>query len=235
LLHKEAAMAIRIAMLLYPKLTQLDLTGPYEILSRIPGAEVSLCWKTRDPVAADSGLAILPTTTLDEAPQADILFVPGGAGQLPLMGDADVLAFLRRQGAQARYVTAVCTGSLLLGAAGLLEGYQATTHWAFHELLAYCGARPVRQRVVVDRNRITGGGVTAGIDFALRLVAELADRRAAEVIQLALEYDPTPPFAAGSPERAAPEVVAQARRNCAALLSAREAKLRELFPAARGS
>jgi cyclohexyl-isocyanide hydratase len=223
-------MSIRIGMLLFPRLTQLDLTGPYEVLSKVPGAEIFLAWKSLAPVVADSGLALLPTTTLTDAPQADVLFVPGGAGQLPLMQDPEVLAFLRRQAAGARYVTGVCTGSLLLGAAGLLEGYEATTHWAFHDLLARCGARPVHRRVVIDRNRVTGGGVTAGIDFALSLAAELAGEEIACGIQLGLEYDPAPPFSSGSPEGAAPRIVESVRRRMEPMRQARVASLDQIFP-----
>lgn len=195
-------MTIRIGMLLFPKLTQLDLTGPYEVLARVPSAELHLLWKNTDPVQAGTGLSILPTGTLAAAPQLDVLFVPGGRGCVPLMQDPEVLRFLRKQAPGARYVTAVCTGSLLLGAAGLLEGYAATTHWAFHELLVHCGARPVRKRVVVDRNRVTGGGVTAGIDFGLRLAAELSSEQVARAIELGLEYNPEAPFRCGSPELA---------------------------------
>jgi len=208
-------MPIRIAMLLFPDLTQLDLTGPFEVLTRLPGAEVSLVWKSLDAVRSGTGLCISPTATLLDAPQADVLFVPGGTGLVPLLGDPAVLEFVQRQAAGARYVTAVCTGSLLLGAAGLLEGYRATTHWAFHEFLARCGAIAVRERVVVDRTRITGGGVTAGIDFALRLASELCDEQTARAIQLGLEYDPEPPFDSGSPERATPEVVELVLRRLA--------------------
>jgi cyclohexyl-isocyanide hydratase len=204
-------MTIRIGMLLFPKLTQLDLTGPYEVLARLPNAEISLVWKNLEPVHAGTGLGILPTCTLAAAPPFDVLFVPGGRGLVPLFRDQEVLEFLRSQARTARYVTAVCTGSLLLGAAGLLEGYEATTHWAFHELLEHGGAKPVQKRVVVDRNRITGGGVTAGIDFALRLVAEISGEPLARAIQLGLEYDPEPPFQSGSPEVAGPEIVALVR------------------------
>jgi cyclohexyl-isocyanide hydratase len=200
-------MPIRIAMLLYPGLTQLDLTAPYEVLARLPGAELALVWKSLETVTSGTGLRLSPNATLAEAPPADVLFVPGGTGLVPLLQDPEVLEFVRRQAATARYVTAVCTGSLLLGAAGLLEGYRATTHWAFHEFLQRCGALPVRQRVVVDRNRLTGGGVTAGIDFALRLTAELCGEPLARGIQLGLEYDPEPPFDSGSPERASAELV----------------------------
>ena len=164
-------------------------------------------------MTAALGLSILPTTTLTEAPPFDVLVVPGGSGIVPLLRDPEVLDFVRRQAAQARYVTAVCTGSLLLGAAGLLEGYRATTHWAFHELLGRCGAIPVRERVVIDRNRITAGGVTAGIDFGLRLAAEIYGEQLARGIQLGLEYDPEPPFDSGSPERAQPELVRVVRER----------------------
>ena len=200
-------MTTRIAMLLFPNLTQLDLTAPYEVLTRLPDAEVSLVWKSLAPVTSGTGLRISPHATLSEAAPADVLFVPGGSGLVPLLRDPEVLEFVRRQAASARYVTAVCTGSLLLGAAGLLEGYRATTHWAYHEFLARCGAIPVRQRVVFDRNRITAGGVTAGIDFALRLTAEMGGEQLARAIQLGLEYDPEPPFDSGVPERATPELV----------------------------
>ncbi|HKO54085.1 MAG TPA: DJ-1/PfpI family protein, partial [Polyangiaceae bacterium] len=177
-------------MLLFPQLTQLDLTAPYEVLSRLPGAEVALVWKSLETVTSGTGLRLSPNATLAEAAPADVLFVPGGNGLTSLLQDPEVLEFLRRQAATARYVTAVCTGSLLLGAAGLLDGYRATTHWAYHDFLERCGAIPVRLRVVTDRNRITAGGVTAGIDFALRLTAELCGEQQARGIQLGLEYDP---------------------------------------------
>ncbi len=197
----------RIAMLLYPGLTQLDLTGPFEVLARLPGSTVDLVWKNLQPVRADSGMSIVPTATLDAATEPDVLFVPGGPGQREMLDDAEVLAYCRHAGQKARYVTSVCTGSLLLGAAGLLEGYEATTHWAYTELLPLFGARPRRARIVVDRNRVTAGGVTAGIDFGLRLVAELVGEALARTIQLALEYDPDPPFRSGHPDVADPALV----------------------------
>ncbi len=206
-------MTIRIGMLLFPKITQLDLTGPFEVLARLPGVELALLWRSLEPVTSSTGLTIQPTMTLAEAPPFDVLVVPGGSGVVPLLRDAEMLGFLRRQAETARYMTAVCTGSLLLGAAGLLEGYAATTHWAYHELLLCFGATAVKQRVVVDRNRITGGGVTAGIDFALRLVAELSDEDTARAIQLGLEYDPEPPFRAGTPALAGEELTARVRRS----------------------
>ncbi len=204
-------MTTNIGMLLFPGLTQLDLTGPFEVLHRVPGAQVHLVWKSLDPVEADSKLRLGPTTTLAACPDLDVLFVPGGGGQMELMKDEAVLEFLREQGARARFVTGVCTGSLLLGAAGLLEGYEATTHWAFMDLLPLVGACPVRRRVAVDRNRVTGGGVTAGIDFGLRLAAILSSEAVAKTIQLGLEYDPEPPFRSGHPDVAEPEVVARVR------------------------
>ena len=204
-------MTIHIGMLLYPGLTQLDLTGPFEVLHRVPDAKIHLVWKDTQPVYSDSGLGMVPTTSFADCPPLDIVFVPGGRGQVPLMTDAVVLDFLRHHAATARYVTSVCTGALVLGAAGLLDGYNAATHWAFVELLPRFGACHVPGRVVVDRNRITGGGVTAGIDFGLRLAAELAGDDVARAIQLGLEYDPAPPFASGHPDVADPALVAQLR------------------------
>jgi cyclohexyl-isocyanide hydratase len=193
-------MTIHIGMLLYPGLTQLDLTGPYEVLHRVPGAQVHLCWKAKTPVVSDSGMTLEATTTLQQCPRLDVLFVPGGWGQLKLVNDEEVLTFLRDQGRTATWVTSVCTGALLLGAAGLLDGYDAATHWMYMGLLPSFGARPVSQRVVVDRNRMTGGGVTAGIDFGLRLASALAGEETARAIQLALEYNPDPPFQSGHPD-----------------------------------
>jgi cyclohexyl-isocyanide hydratase len=200
-------------MLLYPGLTQLDLTGPFEVMHRIPGAEVHLVWKTREPVAADSKLLLSPSTTLAACPKLDVLFVPGGGGQVALMQDEPVIRYLQDQGTGAKFVTSVCTGALVLGVAGLLEGYDAATHWAFMDLLPMFGARPVRRRVVVDRNRVTGGGVTAGIDFGLRLAALLSSETIAKGIQLGLEYDPEPPFRSGHPDVADPDVVSAARER----------------------
>ncbi len=204
-------MTIRIGMLLFPQITQLDLTGPFEWLARVPDAQVSLLWKTTELVTSSTGLTLKPTLVLADSPQLDVIVVPGGFGVVPLLEDAEILSFLRRQAENARYVTAVCTGSLLLGAAGLLRGYRATTHWAYHDLLSACGAIPVKERVVVDRNRITGGGVTAGIDFGLRLTAELCGEEVARAIQLGVEYDPAPPFDSGTPERAGAELTARVR------------------------
>lgn len=222
-----------ISFLLFPDVTQLDLTGPAQVLSRMPGARVQLVARTLDPVPTDAGFALLPTATFDDAASADILCVPGGFGVVPAMEDAATLAWVRDAGAQASWVTSVCTGALLLGAAGLLAGYRATTHWASHEYLAAFGAIPVKERVVFDRNRVTGGGVTAGIDFGLGLVAAIHGEAVARFIQLSIEYDPAPPFDSGSPARADPatlahyaKLVAKAAPDRAARYLAAAARLR---------
>jgi cyclohexyl-isocyanide hydratase len=203
-------------LLVFPDLTQLDLTGPYEVLARLPGAETRLLWKNLDPVRSEHGLTILPDTTFDDCPPLDLVLVPGGAGINPLLEDQEVLAFLRRAAAGARYVVGICTGSLVLGAAGLLRGKRAGTHWMSRDLLPAFGAEPVAERVVVDGNVFTGGGVTAGIDVALAVAAEIAGRATAEAIQLAIEYDPAPPFGSGSPDRADPAVLAAVLDRAAA-------------------
>lgn len=213
---------MHIGFLLFPDITQLDMTGPHEVFARMPGAEVHLVWKTLDPITAQGGMGLVPSTRMDACPQLDLICVPGGPGTTPLLSDGEVLAFLRRQATGARYVTAVCTGSLLLGAAGLLRGKRATTHWMSHHLLTAFGATPIKERVVVDGNVITGGGVTAGIDFALRVVAEVAGEAAAKAIQLGIEYDPQPPFDAGSPERAGEVLAARLRQAGAQAQAARE-------------
>jgi cyclohexyl-isocyanide hydratase len=199
---------LQIGLLVFPRLTQLDLTGPFEAFARIPDATVHLVAKTMDPVTSDVGLILTPTITLAECPDLDVVCVPGGPGINDLLVDDEVLDFLRRQGAQARWVTSVCSGGLVLGAAGLLDGYKATTHWASAAFLEAFGATRVDARVCVDRNRVTGGGVTAGIDFGLFLTGLLAGQETAERIQLYLEYAPEPPFAAGSPATAPAEVTA---------------------------
>lgn len=202
-------MSIHIGLVLFPNLTQLDLTGPFEVFARIPDAKVHLIWKDLNPVRTDRGLMIVPTATFEDCPKLDVICVPGGPGQVELMDDQDVLGFLTRVAGDCRYVTSVCTGALVLGAAGLLKGYQATTYWAAHDQLRMFGAEPVKARVVKDRDRITGGGVTSGIDFALAVAAELAGEAVAQGIQLAMEYDPAPPFDTGTPEKAGAEIVMQ--------------------------
>ena len=199
--------ALRSGMLVFPNMTQLDLTGPYEILARMPGSETRLIWKTMEPVRTEHGLTILPQATFADCGLLDLVLVPGGYGMNPLLEDPEVLDFLRRTAKTARYLVGICTGSLVLGAAGLLRGKRAGTHWMSRDLLAAFGAIPVAERVVVDGNIFTGGGVTAGIDVALQVVAEIVGREAAEEIQLAVEYDPRPAFTAGSPETAPPALV----------------------------
>lgn len=198
---------MHIAFLLFPGLTQLDLTGPAQFLSRLPDARVDLVWETRDPVPSDAGFSILPTATFADVPAPDILCVPGGIGVAEVIDNPAALDWVQKVGAEAQWVTSVCTGSLILGAAGLLQGYKATTHWAWHDLLALFGAEPVHARHVIDRNRATGGGVTAGIDFALALIREIAGEEHARMVQLSLEYDPAPPLDAGSPAKAGPAAV----------------------------
>jgi cyclohexyl-isocyanide hydratase len=193
-----------IGMLVFPGMTILDLIGPQQFFAVAPGRTTQLLWKSRDPVVSDSGVPILPTATFDEAPEElELLFVPGGfQGTGATIGDPDVLDFVASRGERAKYVTSVCTGALILGAAGLLQGYRATTHWAYHDLLPLVGAEPVEARIVEDRNRITGGGVTSGIDFGLTLLARLAGEDYAQGWQLGTEYDPHPPFDAGTPDKA---------------------------------
>ncbi|HZH26984.1 MAG TPA: DJ-1/PfpI family protein [Azospirillaceae bacterium] len=205
------ATSFRIGFLLFPHVTQLDMTGPAQFLSQMSDTEVYFVWKTLDPVPTDAGFAIVPTATFETCPDLDMLCVPGGGGQILIMQDPEVLGWLKRQGEQAKYVTSVCTGSLLLGAAGLMAGYKAGAHWAYRGKLPLFGATPVAERVVKDRNRITGGGVTAGIDFALTVIEEIRGEDEAKTIQLAFEYAPQPPFDSGTPEKASSETVKAAQ------------------------
>lgn len=214
--------SVEIGFLLFPKVTQLDLTGPAQVLSRVPNARVHLIAKTMAPVPTDASFTLNPTTDFAQCPALDVLCVPGGFGIVELLDDAETLGFLRRVGEQARYVTSVCNGSLVLGAAGLLDGYRAACHWMWRPYLSYFGARPVAQRIVRDRNRVSGGGVTAGIDFGFVLAAELAGEEVARMIQLALEYDPQPPFACGTPDQAGPERVARMQELLAPRMKAAE-------------
>ena len=206
-MHNPASFTV--GMLLYPNFTLLDLVGPQCALGM--HGRTLLLWKTRDPVPTDTGISLSPTTTFAECPDnLDVLFIPGGVGTNAALRDDVVLDFLAQAGKTARYITSVCSGSLLLGMAGLLDGYEAATHWACYDALAATGAIPVKQRVVTDRNRISGGGVTAGIDFGLTLLATLRDEYTAKVTQLLMEYDPMPPYNTGTPDTAGPELVAAA-------------------------
>jgi cyclohexyl-isocyanide hydratase len=196
-----------IGMVIFPHLTQLDLTGPYEVFGRLPDTQVLLIAKNLQPVKSDNGLVLTPNTTFDESPQVDVLFVPGGRGIFDAIQNKNLLHFLQQQAEHAQYITSVCTGSLVLAAAGLLKGYKATTHWLSLNLLKLFDVEVVEERVVIDRNRITGSGVTAGIDFGLYVVAKLFNEEVAKEVQLMMEYNPMPPFNAGSPKTAEKEIV----------------------------
>jgi cyclohexyl-isocyanide hydratase len=221
--RRRTTLSLAIGFLVFPRIQQLDMTGPYEVLASLPGASMHLVWKTLDPLNSSTGLTLQPTVTMAACPPLDVVCVPGGAGINALLEDEETLAFLRAQAKSARYVTSVCTGALVLAAAGLLAGKRATTHWASHDLLGTLGAIPVEGRVVRDGTVFSGGGVTAGIDFALTLAAELAGRDEAEAIQLQLEYAPAPPFDAGRPDRCRPTVLQQVRERGAGMRKEREA------------
>ena len=214
---------MQIGLILFPKLTQLDLTGPAEVFYRMPGAKVQLLWKTIEPVSSDRGMAILSTMRFADCHALDLICVPGGAGQIDLMDDEETLDFLRRIAPTCQLVTSVCTGSLVLAAAGLLEGYKATSHWSSIDQLSLLGAIPVAERVVRDRDRVTGAGVTSGIDFALTVVADLLGDETAREIQLQMEYDPEPPFQSGSPRSASPALVQAMREKIGPFIARRMA------------
>ena len=218
--------ALSFGFLVFPDIQQLDLTGPYEIVSVLDRPkQVHLIWRDRAPVRSTTGIDFTPTTSFADCPPLDVVCVPGGVGVNRLLGDPEVLAFLRRQGETARYVTSVCTGSLVLGAAGLLKGLKATSHWSAKDLLSGFGAVPTPGRVVRDGRVITAGGVTAGIDFGLTIIAELCGVEAAQACQLQLEYAPAPPFDAGTPETAPAELVAKLRARGEAVRRERETLL----------
>ncbi|NTF45064.1 DJ-1/PfpI family protein [Rhizobium rhizogenes] len=224
-------MTIRFGLLAFPSVQQLDLTAPYEVFASMEDAEVHLVWKDRSPVISTTKLVLQPTTTFADCPQLDVICVPGGAGVNALLEDETVLTFIREQAAQARFVTSVCTGALVLGAAGLLKGKKATTHWNARDFLSGFGAIATPGRVVRDGNIFTAGGVTAGIDFGLTIVAALRDREEAETIQLSLEYAPEPPFHSGLPEEASADVLAKTKARLAGSRKAREAIMARLAAA----
>ena len=199
---------VNIGFLVYPGVFQLDVMAAYQILSFPPNAKIHLIWKNLTPIISNENLIVTPTTTLDNCPQLDVICVPGGGmGQVEIMSDREILNFLQQQGTTAKYITSVCTGSMILAAANLLQGYKATCHWAFREQLAMLEVEVIPERVVIDRNRITGAGVTSGIDFGLTLVSLIWGESMAKMAQLMMEYDPQPPFNAGTPEKAEKEVV----------------------------
>src|ERR1017187_10667300 len=222
----RATLTTHIGMLLFPRLTQLDLTGPYEVFARMPDTRVHLVSHSLDLVVSDYGLAIAPNTTFDACPPLDVLFVPGGAGISGAIESRPTLDFLQQRAPAAKYVTSVCTGALVLGAAGLLAGYRATTHWMSLDLLPIVGAIPVSERIVIDRNRITGAGVTAGIDFGLVVAAQLFGADVARAIQLMMEYDPAPLVDAGSPRTDGKSVVSRITERCQKLQDERRRLLR---------
>ena len=215
-----AGGTIEIGFLFYPGMTQLDVTGPFEVLARLPGARVHLLWKRIEPITSDVGLTLMPTAAFEDCPPLDVFCVGGGPGQVAVMDDAEVMEFVAEAGAKCRYVTSVCAGSLILAGAGLLDGYRAACHWLSRDQLALFGAVPVEARIVVDRDRISGGGVTAGIDFGFRVAAELCGDDVAKRLQLLLEYDPEPPFDI-TERNAPPETLAGIRTAAAPMLDAR--------------
>lgn len=217
-----------IVFILYPRLTQLDFTGPYEVLSRMPGAKVTLASKEGGALETELGLTFAGMTKLSDVASADLIMIPGGPGQTAAMLDPEFMAHVKRLGESARYVTSVCTGSLILAAAGLLAGKRAGSHWAYRDLLANFGVVPDDARVVRDGNAVTGGGVTAGIDIALSIVADLSGENVAKMIQLALEYAPAPPFNSGRPETAAPETVAAVKQLFSAFAAQRKEAIETL-------
>jgi cyclohexyl-isocyanide hydratase len=215
-------MSLRFGILVFPNVQQLDLTGPYEVMATVKGAEVELIWKDRNPVTSSTRLSLTPTATFDDCPPVDVLCIPGGGGVNALLEDGAVLEFVSERAAQARYITSVCSGALVLGAAGLLKGKRATTHWYAHDFLVEFGAIPVDARIVEDGKLITAGGVTAGIDFGLALVARLLSPAEAEIVQLSLEYAPAPPFRSGTPAEASPAVLAEAKERLSGSRRVRE-------------
>lgn len=221
-------MSFTVGLLVFPQVQQLDLTGPYEVFASVPEVQVVLVGRTLDEVISATGLVLRPTMDFASCPQLDVLCVPGGLGVNALLTDPVALAFIARQAAGAQYVTSVCTGALVLGAAGLLRGKRATTHWAAHDLLAVFGGIPTQGRVVQDGNLLTGGGVTAGIDFALTLVAQVFGQAAAETVQLGLEYAPSPPFTSGTPDTATADILAQAKARSARSRQERETILQSM-------
>ncbi|RVD55146.1 DJ-1/PfpI family protein [Mesorhizobium sp. M2D.F.Ca.ET.185.01.1.1] len=215
-------MSLRFGILVFPNVQQLDLTGPYEVMATVKGAEVELIWKDRNPVTSSTRLSLTPTATFEDCPPLDVLCVPGGGGVNALLEDKAVLDFVWERAAQARYITSVCSGALVLGAAGLLKGKRATTHWYAHDFLEEFGAVPVDARIVEDGRLITAGGVTSGIDFGLALVARLLGQAEAEIVQLSLEYAPAPPFRSGTPAEASPSVLAEAKERLSGSRRVRE-------------
>lgn len=199
-----------IGLVFYPGMTALDIIGPQQVFAGLPGVKIHRIWKTLEPIRTDDGMVVTPDTTFTNCPTLDVICIGGGIQQMAVTDDPEVLDFLRQQGSTAKYITSVCGGSEFLAKAGLLEGYRAATHWMAREQLTKLGVEVGTERVVIDRNRMTGGGVTAGIDFGLMIAAKLCGEEHAKLVQLMIEYDPTPPFDTGSPEKAGTELVKKA-------------------------
>jgi cyclohexyl-isocyanide hydratase len=219
---------LQIGSLLFEGLDQIDLTGPFEVFSRIPNSTYRVFGRTTAPVRDLRGLRLMPDAALTEAPQLDLLHVPGGFGQEALMDDEDVLTWVRDQAAGVRCLFSVCTGALICGAAGLLKGRRATTHWASMHLLPFFGAIPLNKRVVTDGNLVCAAGVTAGIDGALQVAADLRDAEVAQAIQLSIAYAPEPPFSSGTPESAPPAVLKRVQLSYRAVMEQRERTARRV-------
>lgn len=201
----------KVGLVVFPEMTQIDITGPHQVFAFMPNVKIYWLWKKIEPVRSNDGLTLLPDTTFADCPNLDIVCVPGGPGQIEMMRDEEMLAFLQKQAKTAKYMTSVCTGSLILAAAGLLQGYRAGCHWAFLDQLAMLGVEISEERVIVDRDRITGGGATAGLDFGLVVVSQLYGEETAKRIQLLLQYAPQPPFNAGVPSTAGENLVQQVK------------------------
>lgn len=199
-----------IGLVIYPGMTALDIVGPQQVFSALPNVQIHRIWKTLDPIKTDDGMMILPDTTFENCPPLDVICVGGGLGQMAVVDDPEVLEFFRQQSSMAKFITSVCGGSEFLAKAGLLQGYRAATHWMAREQLASLGVEVGTERVVIDRNRMTGGGVTAGIDFGLTIAEKLCGEETAKIAQLLMEYDPAPPFDVGSPEKAGTDLVSKA-------------------------
>lgn len=199
-----------IGLVFYPGMTALDIIGPQTVFATLPGVQIHRIWKTLDPIQTDDGMRIIPDTTFDNCPPLDMICIGGGLGQSAVVDDPEILAFLRQQGNMTKFITSVCGGSEFLFKAGLLQGYRSATHWLFREQLAAAGVQVGTERVVIDRNRMSGGGVTAGIDFGLEVARVLYGEETAKLVQLLMEYDPAPPFDVGSPEKAGADLVNKA-------------------------
>lgn len=223
-----------IGLVIYPGMTSLDILGPQQVFSTLPNVELHRIWKTLDPIKTEEGMMIFPDTTFENCPPLEVICVGGGSGQITLIDDPEVIEFFQKQGSTAKFITSVCQGSEFLAKAGLLQGYRAACHWMGREQLARLGVEVGTQRVVIDRNRITGGGVTAGIDFGLVIAGMLCGEETAKITELLMEYDPAPPFNVGSPEKAGADLVSKAMPFYFNWLKTTKPELAELYAKAFG-